>query len=57
MQKEHLEYKDAISLVEEGLKPLGKEYLDIFNEGINEGWIDVYENKRKEKWSLFMGIL
>ena len=46
-KKEHLEYKDAISLVEEGLKPLGKEYLDIFNEGINEGWIDVYENKGK----------
>ncbi|MGG5462017.1 oligoendopeptidase F [Clostridium sp. B9] len=46
-EKDHLEYKDAIDLVEEGLKPLGKEYLDIFNEGINEGWIDVYENKGK----------
>ena len=54
-KKEHLEYKDAISLVEEGLKPLGKEYLDIFNEGINEGWIDVYENKGKRSGAYSWG--
>ncbi|MDM0796699.1 oligoendopeptidase F [Clostridium perfringens] len=55
-KKEHLEYKDAISLVEEGLKPLGKEYLDIFNEGINEGWIDVYENKGKRSGAYSWGF-
>ncbi|MGU8378272.1 oligoendopeptidase F [Clostridium perfringens] len=54
-KKEHLEYKDAISLVQEGLKPLGKEYLDIFNEGINEGWIDVYENKGKRSGAYSWG--
>ncbi|MDK0966857.1 oligoendopeptidase F [Clostridium perfringens] len=54
-KKEHLEYKYAISLVEEGLKPLGKEYLDIFNEGINEGWIDVYENKGKRSGAYSWG--
>ncbi|MDB2069250.1 oligoendopeptidase F [Clostridium perfringens] len=54
-KKEHLEYKDAINLVEEGLKPLGKEYLDIFNEGINEGWIDVYENKGKRSGAYSWG--
>ena len=54
-KKEHLEYKDAISLAEEGLKPLGKEYLDIFNEGINEGWIDVYENKGKRSGAYSWG--
>ena len=54
-KKGHLEYKDAISLVEEGLKPLGKEYLDIFNEGINEGWIDVYENKGKRSGAYSWG--
>ncbi|EOU1840358.1 oligoendopeptidase F [Clostridium perfringens] len=54
-KKEHLEYKDAISLVKEGLKPLGKEYLDIFNEGINEGWIDVYENKGKRSGAYSWG--
>lgn len=54
-KKEHLEYKEAIILVEEGLKPLGKEYLDIFNEGINEGWIDVYENKGKRSGAYSWG--
>ena len=37
------------------IKPLGKEYLDIFKEGINDGWIDIYENKGKTWWSIFMG--
>lgn len=54
-KKEHLEYKDAISLVEEGLKPLGKEYLDIFNKGISKGWIDVYENKGKRSGAYSWG--
>ncbi|ELC8441319.1 oligoendopeptidase F [Clostridium perfringens] len=54
-EKDHLEYKDAIKLVEEGLRPLGKEYLDIFNEGINEGWIDVYENKGKRSGAYSWG--
>ena len=31
----------------EGLNPLGKEYLDIFQGGINGGWIDKYINKGK----------
>ncbi|MDH2334872.1 oligoendopeptidase F [Clostridium perfringens] len=54
-KKEHLEYKDAISLVEEGLKLLGKEYLGIFNKGISEGWIDVYENKGKRSGAYSWG--
>ena len=45
--KEHIEYKAGIDIILEGLKPLGEEYLSIFKEGINNGWIDVYENKGK----------
>ena len=45
--KMHIEYNDAVKMVKEGLKPLGKEYLEIFDEGIHEGWVDVYENKGK----------
>ncbi|WP_027625284.1 oligoendopeptidase F [Clostridium lundense] len=43
----HIEFEKAIKIVEEGLNPLGSEYLNIFNEGIKEGWIDIYENKGK----------
>ena len=45
--EEHIEYEDAVKIVLDGIKPLGKEYLEIFQEGINEGWVDVFENKGK----------
>ncbi|MGL5151210.1 MAG: oligoendopeptidase F [Clostridium sp.] len=47
IDKDHIEFKDGIEMAVEGLKPLGKEYLEIFNSGINDGWIDIYENKGK----------
>lgn len=43
----NIEYEEGIRICQEALKPLGDEYLSIFNEGINAGWIDVYENKGK----------
>lgn len=43
----HIEFEKAIKIVEEGLEPLGSEYLNIFNEGIKEGWVDIYENRGK----------
>lgn len=45
--EDHIEYEDAVKIVLDGIKPLGQEYLDIFKEGINEGWVDVFENKGK----------
>ncbi|WP_139905388.1 oligoendopeptidase F [Clostridium thermarum] len=47
IEKQHIEFDDAVAMVKEGLKPLGSEYLSIFDEGINCGWIDKYENKGK----------
>lgn len=47
IEKQHIEFNEGVSIIKEGLKPLGKEYLDIFDEGIREGWIDKYENKGK----------
>ncbi|WP_125152502.1 oligoendopeptidase F [Clostridium rectalis] len=43
----HIDYNEAVKIVEEGLTSLGKEYLKIFKEGIENGWIDVFENKGK----------
>lgn len=45
--KEHIEFEKAVEIVKEGLKPLGEEYLNIFKEGIDNGWVDVFENKGK----------
>ena len=47
MEEQHIEFEDAVKTVLEGIKPLGAEYLGIFNKGIEEGWIDVFENKGK----------
>lgn len=53
--KEHIEYEDAVKIVEEGLKPLGDEYLKIFDEGIKNGWVDVFENKGKRSGAYSWG--
>ncbi|MGG7144349.1 oligoendopeptidase F [Clostridium nigeriense] len=45
--KEHIEFDKAVEMVIEGLNPLGNEYLDIFKSGVEEGWIDIYQNKGK----------
>jgi len=45
--QKNIPYEDAKKLVEEGLRPLGDEYLGILREGFNNGWIDVYENEGK----------
>lgn len=47
IEKDHIEFDRAVEIVKEGLKPLGAEYLGIFEEGISNGWIDKYENKGK----------
>jgi oligoendopeptidase F len=47
IEKERIEYDKAVEMVTEGLNPLGVEYLGIFQEGIANGWIDVFENKGK----------
>lgn len=44
---EEIEYAEAVKIVQGGLAPLGEEYLGIFNEGIKNRWVDVYENKGK----------
>ena len=45
--EDHIEYDDGVKIVLDGISPLGKEYLDIFKEGISEGWVDVFQNKGK----------
>lgn len=57
VEVDHIEYADAVKIALDGLKPLGQEYLDIFKQGINEGWVDVFENKGKRtgaySWGCF----
>lgn len=40
-------FEEGKKLILEGLHPLTEEYTDIIEEGFNNRWIDVYENKGK----------
>lgn len=50
-------YEKAKEIVKEGLKPLGKDYIENLEKGFNGGWIDVLENKGKRggaySWGTF----
>jgi oligoendopeptidase F len=48
-------YEDALQLMREGLAPLGQDYLRIMNKGIEEGWMDVYENEGKTSGAYSFG--
>lgn len=45
--KEHISFEDGVKTVLKALEPLGKEYTDIFEGGVKNGWIDVIGNKNK----------
>lgn len=53
----HIPYEEAKKMVVEGLAPMGQEYLEILQEGMENGWIDVYENEGKRSgaysWSVY----
>ncbi|RCX21741.1 oligoendopeptidase F [Fontibacillus phaseoli] len=40
-------YEDAKKMVEDGLQPLGENYLSVLKDGFDNRWIDVYENEGK----------
>ncbi|MFC2159753.1 oligoendopeptidase F [Actinomycetota bacterium] len=40
-------YEESIEMATESLKPLGKNYIDTLKEGLDGGWVDVYENEGK----------
>ena len=42
-----ISYEDAKNYVLEAVKPLGEDYCEAMREGIESGWIDVFENRGK----------
>lgn len=40
-------YEEALKMIEQGLSPLGQDYIDNMKRGIGRGWIDVFENEGK----------
>jgi oligoendopeptidase F len=50
-----ISYEDAKKTIKESLKPLGDDYLNVLQEGFDNGWIDVYENEGKRSGAYSWG--
>lgn len=46
--KINISFEEGVAIIKRALKPLGEEYIKILDKGINEGWIDVFENQGKK---------
>lgn len=45
--KFEMPYEEAKQWMIKALQPMGETYMNVVNEGLNNGWVDVYENKGK----------
>lgn len=51
-----LDFEEAFSLVKEGLKPLGKDYIKLLDRAKDERWMDVYENDGKRSGAYSVAV-
>lgn len=49
--------EEAKGLLLESMKPLGKDYIDVLQKGLNSGWMDIYPNKGKRSGAYSNGSL
>ena len=48
-------YEQALETVREALAPLGEQYVQDLNRGLEAGWVDVYENEGKTSGAYSFG--
>ena len=48
-------FEEAKDMVKKGLAPLGEDYVRVLSEGMDGGWIDVYENQGKRSGAYSWG--
>ena len=51
----HFTYEEACDLILKALEPLGEEYCSIVRQGLEQRWIDVYENPGKRSGAYSAG--
>jgi len=54
--KQNFNWEQAKKIVLAGLAPLGPDYLRELEQGINNGWCDVYENQGKSSGAYSSGV-
>lgn len=55
LPKKEIAYEEAIEIMKEGLAPLGEEYINQLQKGVDERWLDVYENQGKTSGAYSFG--
>jgi oligoendopeptidase F len=50
------EYDDILPWMVEAFKPLGKEYVEMVKEALNNNWVDVYETEGKSTGGYSAGV-
>lgn len=55
LPKKDIPYEEGLDMMREALAPLGQEYIERMNKGIEAGWIDVYENEGKTSGAYSFG--
>ena len=50
-----ISYEESLKIMQEGLAPLGNDYIQRVMEGVEAGWIDVYENEGKTSGAYSFG--
>ena len=48
-------YNEAVEILRKALSPLGEEYTSILCDGLQNGWVDRYENKGKRSGAFSSG--
>ncbi len=52
----YMPYDKAKELFINSIQPLGQEYVDVVKNGMDSGWIDVYENENKRSGAFQWGV-
>jgi oligoendopeptidase F len=53
--KMEIPYDSALKLIQTGLAPLGKEYIQDLKTGLSSGWVDVFETEGKNSGAYSWG--
>lgn len=53
--KKDIPFEESIEIVKEALAPMGEEYVTRLSKGVEDGWIDVYENEGKTSGAYSFG--
>ncbi len=55
LPKRVIPYEEGLDIIRRGLAPLGEDYIHRMNEGLQDGWVDVYENEGKTSGAYSFG--